>query len=139
VFCDFVGSGGTFAGCSEALKHFSPLIQCYVVEPSGCAVLAGKDVTNASHRLQGGGYGMRDLQFLRSVQIDGYVQVEDKDAIVTARRLACEEGLFAGFSSGANVSAALQLLHRFGDVTIAVILADSGLKYMTTDLWDTSI
>ena len=79
---------------------------------------------------------MRELDQLREVPVDGFLQVGDDEAIDAARRLAREEGIFAGFSSGAVVAAALQLLrgpHAGG--TVAVILADSGLKYLSTDLW----
>ena len=68
--------------------------------------------------------------------VDGYLEVTDDEAISMGRRLAREEGIFAGFSSAANVAAALKLLattHRGG--TVAVLLADSGLKYLSTDLW----
>ena len=69
--------------------------------------------------------------------IDGYIQVDDKDAIMYARLLAKEEGIFAGFSSGANVAAAMQLLQgELQGCTVAVLLCDSGLKYLSTDLWD---
>ena len=79
---------------------------------------------------------MNDLQFLEGVRVDGYVQVTNEEAIRTARRLAAEEGLFAGFSSGANVAAALKLLSEELDrKTVVVLLCDSGLKYLSTDLW----
>jgi cysteine synthase A len=136
VFCDFVGTGGSFAGCAAAFKEHDPAIQCYVVEPAGAAVLAGETGTRPNHRIQGGGYSMSHLPLLRREDVDGYLQVSDSEAIETARRLASEEGLFAGFSSGANVAAALRLLrtsHR--GQTIAVLLCDSGLKYLSTDLW----
>jgi cysteine synthase A len=131
-----VGSGGTFAGVTAALKARRPTIACYVVEPATAAILAGKPVSDPNHRIQGGGYSMSDLELLRDVPIDGYLQVTDGEAAAVARRLAREEGVFAGFSSGAVVSAALRLLaedHRGG--TVAVVLADSGLKYLSTDLW----
>ena len=136
AFCDFVGSGGSFAGCARYFKECDPAIQCYVVEPRGAAVLAGQAVTRPNHKLQGGGYAMPDLPLLDRALIDGYLQVSDETALTTARRLAREEGLFAGFSSGANLAAALQLLetkHRGG--RIAILLPDSGLKYLSTDLW----
>jgi cysteine synthase A len=136
AFCDFVGSGGTLAGCAQALKEFNPEIQCFAVEPQGAAVLAGEEVRDANHRIQGGGYAMPQLPLLDRRLIDGYLQVSDEEAMLTARRLAKEEGLFGGFSSGANVAAALQLLqtsHR--GKTIAVLIPDSGLKYLSTDLW----
>ena len=79
---------------------------------------------------------MTDLEFLRDVKPDGYLQVSDEEATHAARRLAAEEGLFAGFSSGANAAAALKLLS--GDMrekTVVILLSDSGLKYLSTDLW----
>jgi cysteine synthase A len=136
AFCDFVGTGGSFAGCAAAFKEHDPRIQCYVVEPEGAAVLAGEASMRPNHRIQGGGYSMPSLPLLRREHVDGYLQVSDAEAIETARRLAREEGLFAGFSSGANVAAALRLLastHR--GKTIAVLLCDSGLKYLSTELW----
>ncbi len=136
AFCEFVGTGGTYAGVTLALKARRPSIRCYVVEPEGAAVLAGRDVVDPNHRLQGGGYSMGDLPLLRGVPVDGYLQMRDEEAIGVARRLAREEGIFAGFSAGAVVAAALRLLrdaHAGG--TIAVVLADSGLKYLSTDLW----
>ncbi len=137
AFCDFAGTGGTFAGCAAAFKEFNPAIQCFLVEPEGAAALAGEPVTYPGHRIQGGGYSMTDLPLLRPEQIDGYLKVSDSDAIRMARRLAREEGIFAGFSSGANVAAAFQLLESgFKDRTVAVVMCDSGLKYLSTDLWD---
>ena len=79
---------------------------------------------------------MRDLKFLRGFAIDGYLQVTDDEAIACARRLAREEGVFAGFSTGANLAAALQLLHgAHRSQTIVTLACDSGLKYLSTDLW----
>jgi cysteine synthase A len=136
VFCDFVGTGGSFAGCAAAFKENDPSILCYVVEPVGAAVLAGEALVNPNHRIQGGGYAMPDLPFIRREHVDGYLQVSDEEAIRIARRLAREEGLFAGFSSGANVAAALHLLQTTcAGATVAVLLCDSGLKYLSTDLW----
>jgi cysteine synthase A len=137
AFCDFVGTGGSFAGCAAAFKEHNPSIQCFVVEPDGAAVLAGESVTYPNHRIQGGGYSMPDLLMLKREHIDGYLKVTDAEAIHTARRLAREEGVFAGFSSGANVAAALGLLQTaLRGKTVAVMLCDSGLKYLSTDLWE---
>jgi cysteine synthase A len=136
VFCDFAGTGGSFAGCTAAFKEHNPDIRCFIVEPEGAAVLAGEPVTYAGHRIQGGGYIMPDLAMLHSEQIDGYLKVSDEKAIKTARRLAKEEGIFAGFSSGANVAAAMELLNTsFKGKTAVVLICDSGLKYLSTDLW----
>jgi len=80
---------------------------------------------------------MADLPLLHGVAIDGYLTVTDQDAIGMARRLASEEGVFAGFSSGAVVACAARLLASTeAGASIAVVLADSGLKYLTTELWD---
>jgi cysteine synthase A len=137
AFCDFVGTGGSFAGCAAAFKQHDPAIRCFIVEPEGAAVLSGQPVTNPNHRIQGGGYAMRDLPLLNPAHIDGYVQVSDDEAIGVARRLAREEGIFAGFSSGANVAAALRLLQGpCRGETVAVLICDSGLKYLSTDLWE---
>jgi len=137
AFCDFVGTGGSFAGCAAAFKEYNPSIQCFIVEPDGAAALAGEPVTYPNHRIQGGGYSMTDLPLLRPEHIDGYLKVSDAEAVSVARRLAREEGIFAGFSSGANVAAALHLLRTsFRGKTIAAILCDSGLKYLSTDLWE---
>jgi cysteine synthase A len=136
AFCDFVGTGGTFAGLSRAFKARNPSVRGYVVEPKGAAVLQGGVAARPRHQIQGGGYAMADLALLNGVDIDGYLTVSDDEAIEATRRLAREEGIFAGFSSGANVAAALQLLRgpeRSG--TIVVIVCDAGLKYLSTSLW----
>jgi cysteine synthase A len=70
---------------------------------------------------------------VRRSDIDGFLQVTDEEAIATARRLAREEGIFGGFSSGANVAAALKLLPGR---TVITLINDSGLKYLSTELWD---
>lgn len=136
-FCDFVGSGGTFAGCAAAFKERREEVQCFVIEPNGAAVLAGEDASNPNHRIQGGGYSMSDLKLINREHIDGFLQVTDEEAIACARRLAREEGIFGGFSSGANLAGALQLLDGpLRGKTIAIMICDSGLKYLSTDLWE---
>jgi cysteine synthase A len=137
VFVDFIGTGGTYAGVTRALKERNAAIRCYVVEPQGAAAAAGEKITNPNHPIQGGGYAMADLIFLKDVPVDGYLQVSGDAARDATRLLARSEGIFGGFSSGANVAAALQLLA--GDLagkTIAVVICDSGLKYLSTNLWD---
>lgn len=136
AFADFAGSGGTYAGTVRALKACNPDLRGYVVEPQGAAVLAGQAVDRPGHPIQGGGYAMVDLAQLAGVPVDGLLAVSGTEARDTARALAREQGIFAGFSSGANVAAALRLLEgpeRGG--RIAVIICDSGLKYLSTDLW----
>lgn len=133
AFCDFVGSGGTYAGCTAAFKEFDPRIQCFVVEPTGSAVLAGESALQPNHRIQGGGYSMPDLPLIRAEQIDGYLKVTDDEAIAASRCLAKLEGIFSGFSSGANVAAAKQLLSV--GRTVVTVINDTGLKYLSTELW----
>jgi cysteine synthase A len=136
AFCDYVGTGSSFGGCAAAFKKYNPNILCYIVEPAEASILAGKPVTNPNHRIQGGGYSMPELSLIEENHIDGYLQVTDQEATDIARRLAKEEGIFGGFSSGANVAAAIQLLQTTcKGKTIAVLLPDSGLKYLSTDLW----
>lgn len=136
AFCDFAGSGGTFAGCVRYFKDQNPDIRCFVVEPEGAAALAGEAITMPDHPIQGGGYSLPELAQLDDIRPDGYLAVSSVEAIDCARRLAREEGIFAGFSSGANLAAALQLLNGpMPGATIAIIACDSGMKYLSTGLW----
>ncbi len=135
-FVDFVGSGGTFEGCAEALKAHKPSIRCYVAEPDTAAVYAGHPlVNNGAHKIQGCGYAM-DLPKINRKNIDGCVQVTSEDACQMARDLARLEGTFVGISAGANVCAAVQLLRGIEKGNnIVLTLNDSGLKYLSTDLF----
>lgn len=136
VFVDFLGSGSTFAGCSKGLKKHNSSIKCYVVEPSTAAIYSGKEITDQGHKIQGGGYSM-DLPLVDKKLIDGYIQVTDDEATNVARKLAKLEGVFAGFSSGANVCAAIKLLESSEKgKNIVLTLNDSGLKYLSTDLYE---
>ncbi|MDX2238713.1 MAG: cysteine synthase family protein [Hyphomonadaceae bacterium] len=137
AFCDFVGSGGAFAGVSRALHARNPRVRAYVVEPAGAQALAGGAVTRPNHRIQGGGYAMPHLPLLQDARIDGFLAVDDEDARNAARYLARVEGILGGYSAGANVAAALRLLEgpERGGV-VAILICDSGLKYASTDLYD---
>ena len=135
-FCDFVGSGGSYAGIARYLKQRNPRVACYPVEPEGANVLAGGRAEHPDHPIQGGGYSMPELEFMRDAPCDGYLTVSGDDAREAARLLARREGIFGGYSAGANLAAALQLLRgpaRGG--TVAMLVCDSGLKYLSTDLW----
>ncbi|MEP0942789.1 MAG: cysteine synthase family protein [Rhizobiaceae bacterium] len=137
AFCDFVGSGGTLAGTARYLRQQNAELKCYPIEPKGAAVIAGNEADHPDHPIQGGGYSMADLEFLRGIEWDGYLEIDGEMARQTARNLARLEGIFAGFSAGANVAGALELLagpHR--GQTVAVIICDSGLKYLSTDLFE---
>jgi len=135
AFVDFAGSGGTFAGCSRGLKAFNPDIKCYLVEPDSAAYYLGKELTNGNHVIQGGGYSM-ELPLIDRDLIDGIVTVTNDEATTFARNLARLEGAFCGFSSGANVCAAIKLLRgEHSGQSVVLMLNDSGLKYLSTDLY----
>ncbi|MFW9927674.1 MAG: PLP-dependent cysteine synthase family protein [Candidatus Thorarchaeota archaeon] len=136
AFCDFVGSGGSFVGISKALREHNSSVKCYIIEPESAPVLAGQEITNPDHKIQGGGYSMPHLKYLQNIKVDGFIQVSNEEAMECARRLGKEESLFSGFSSGANLAGAIQLLEgELSGSTIAILLPDSGLKYLSTDLW----
>ncbi len=136
AFCDFIGTGGTFGGIQACLRKHNPAIGCFIVEPASCAVYADSGTSNPNHRIQGGGYSRRDLPFFKPEEISGSIPVTDEEAMECARRLACEEGIFAGFSTGANAAAALRLLRGdYAGKTVVILACDSGLKYLSTDLW----
>jgi cysteine synthase A len=138
LFCEFVGTGGTFAGVARYLRAQNPEVKCFLVEPAGAAVLAGKTIVDPDHRIQGGGYAIEHLEGIEPRLVDGMIEISDETAIDTCRRLARTEGIFAGFSSGACVAAAERLLStEYAGASVAVILADSGMKYLSTDLWNT--
>ena len=136
AFADFAGSGGTFAGTARALRRYNPGVSCYLVEPEGAAALAGQPVTHPAHPIQGGGYARSTLDQMQGVAPDGFLTVTGEEATRVARKLATAEGIFGGFSGGANVAAALALLRgpQSGG-TVGVVICDSGLKYLSTGLW----
>lgn len=136
AFVDIVGSGGTFRGCAEKLKEYNPAIRCYLVEPANAAVYAGTPVAHGGrHGIQGCGYAM-DLPKVDIQLVDGYLQVSDEEAVEMTRNLARLEGAFVGISSGANAAAAVQLLrNQEKGKNIVLTLNDSGLKYLSTDLF----
>ena len=134
-FVDFVGTGGSFTGIMRALREKNPAIDGYVIEPATAPSLAGGPVTRKSHRIQGGGYSKEHLPLLDTSLVSDYLQATDEEAMEAARMLAREEGIFGGFSSGANLAGALQLLKSNPGNTIAFLICDSGLKYLSTDLY----
>ncbi len=135
AFVTYVGSGGTFVGTSRALKNHNKNVKCFVVEPESAPYLAGKKIISTRHRIQGGGYAFKP-PFWDNSLVDGYLTVSDEEAFTSARNLARKEGIFAGYSSGANVAASLktsELLEKGS--CVVTILPDSGLKYLSTDLF----
>ena len=93
-------------GCTRFFKEQDPGVLCFVVEPEGAAALSGEHVIIPDHPVQGGGCSMPEHPQLDDIEPDGYLAVSSNDAIDRARRLAGEEGIFAGYSTGANLSAA---------------------------------
>ena len=135
VFVSVIGSAGTFVGVSRFLKRENPAIRCYVAEPKNAAVLSGRRKVAGRHKLQGLGYMEVPQLFDRSL-VDGYLTVTDAEAVRTARLLAKREGILCGFTSGGNVAAALRLAREATrPLTIATVITDSGLKYLSTDLF----
>lgn len=129
-----VGTGGTITGVAEAIKRRKPEFRAVAVEPANSPVLsAGK---SGLHKIQGIGAGFVP-EVLRMELIDEVITVSDEDARVVARRLAREEGILAGISSGAAVWAAIKVARRLENQgkLIVVILPDTGERYLSTWLF----
>jgi len=135
AFVAIVGTGGTFVGIARALKARDATVRCLAVEPAGAQTLAGLTVTNASHKLQGAGYALIPPQWDPAL-CDGTIPIGDDQAIGVARDLARREGILAGFSTGANVAAALEFASASPEgFTVATIACDTGTRYLSSDLF----
>ncbi|MBN2058358.1 MAG: cysteine synthase A [Candidatus Saganbacteria bacterium] len=134
IFVAGVGTGGTLTGVGEALKKKKKSIKIVAVEPSASAVLSGDPA--GPHLIQGIGAGFVPDVLNRKI-IDEIVQVSDEDAFVLARRLARDEGILAGISSGAAVAAAVKLAaqNKSKGKMIVVLLPDTGERYLSTALF----
>ncbi|MGE3818792.1 MAG: PLP-dependent cysteine synthase family protein [Isosphaeraceae bacterium] len=138
VFLDFPGTGGSFTGITRALRRINPALRAYVVEPTGAAALSGEPVRKPGHKIQGGGYSRTGnrIPLFDPKLVTGYVSVTDDEAIAAARFLAAEEGILGGFSTGAHLAAAWALLSGpEAGATVAFLVCDTGLKYLSTDLY----
>jgi len=135
IFVSVVGTGGTFTGVTEVLKALKPELRAVAVEPSNSAVLSGQPA--GPHTIQGIGAGFIP-SIMRVDLIDEVLTVTDEEAITMARRLAREEGLLVGISSGAAVHAAAQIARRpeNRDKLIVTVLASAGERYLSTALYD---
>jgi len=132
AFVAGVGTGGTLTGVAKAIRKRIPGVKIVAVEPAECPVLSGG--RKGSHRIEGIGDGFIP-EILDMSLVDEVIRVSDTDAIRMARRLASEEGIFAGISSGANVKAALDLAKTLPkDSRIVTLAPDSGMRYFSTDL-----
>jgi len=130
-----VGTGGTITGVAEVIKKKKPEFKAIAVEPADSAVLSGGSA--GSHKIQGIGAGFVPEVLNREV-IDEIIKVENEDAMKTARKLAKEEGIFAGISSGAAVYAAIKIAGRKENKgkLIIVILPDLGDRYLSTEVFN---
>ena len=129
AFVACVGSGGTFVGTSRYLKEQNPAIKCIAVEPTNVAILSSGKKLGAVHIIQGTGYGFVPPKWDASVA-DAIITVSDEDVRNSALRLSHEQGLYAGYSAGANVFAALQYLKGHPEIKHAVtMICDTGYKY----------
>jgi len=129
-----VGTGGTITGTAEVMKKRKPEFKAIAVEPTDSPVLSGGK--SGSHKIQGIGAGFIP-QILRQDLVDEIIQVTNEDAGVMARRLAKEEGILAGISSGAATWAALEVAKRTENrgKLIVVVLPDTGERYLSTWLF----
>ncbi len=130
-----VGTGGTITGCGEVLKAQIPGVRIVAVEPKESPVLSGG--SPAPHKIQGIGAGFVPKLLNRDV-IDEVITVSSDDAYATARLLSRKEGLLCGVSSGAAMYAAMQIAKREAGKNIVVILPDTGERYLSTGLFDTT-
>jgi len=133
-FCSGIGTGGTITGIGETLKALNPHMIIWAVEPENAAILAGGTV--GTHLQMGIGDGLIPEILNRNIYEDIYI-VSDEEALRTARRLAREEGLMCGISSGTNVAAAIQLAKKLGaGKTVVTVLPDTAERYFSTPLFD---
>jgi cysteine synthase A len=133
AFVHCVGTAASSRGVATVLKRYKPAVKMLAVEPAESSVLLGK--SPGPHKIEGVGVGFTPPLWEPAL-VDEIIPVRTEDAKAMARRLAREEALFAGTSSGANVIAAIQVAERLGPTaTVVTLMADSGLKYLNTDVY----
>ena len=133
AFVHVVGTAHSIHGVTRILRKYQPSLHVSAVEPAESAVLSGKPT--GSHKIEGIGIGFIPPLWEPS-EVNEIITVPTEEAKTMARRLAKEEGLFVGTSSGANMVASLQVAKKLGpDATVATIMVDSGLRYLSTDLF----
>lgn len=133
-FCSGIGTGGTITGIGESLRAQYPGIEIWAVEPENAAILAGGTI--GTHLQMGIGDGI--IPDILNQQIyDNIYVISDAEALDTAKRLAREEGLMCGISSGTNVAAAIQLAKKLGPgKTVVTVLPDTAERYFSTPLFE---
>ena len=133
AFVHCAGTAASSRGVAAVLKRYKPGVRIVVVEPAESSVLLGAQA--GPHKIEGVGIGYTPPLWDQSL-VDEIVPVATEDAKDMARRLAREEALFAGTSSGANVVAAIRVAERLGpEARVVTLMADSGLKYLSTDVY----
>ncbi len=132
-----VGTGGTITGCGRVLRQRNPQLQVVAVEPAASAVLSGEPA--GAHRIQGIGAGFIPA-VLDQDQIDSIITVTDEEAMEMGRRLARDEGLLCGISSGAAVAAAVRIgrSEEMAGKRMVVMLASTGERYLSTPMFSSS-
>jgi cysteine synthase A len=135
AFVHAVSTAHSIHGTAQALRQHNPQVRIVAVEPAESAVLSGQP--SGSHKIEGIGIGFVPPLW-KPDEVHEIQRVTTTEAKEMARRLATEEAVFAGASSGANVVAALRLAERLGShATVATIVVDSGLRYLSTDVFRT--
>jgi len=133
AFVHAVGTAHSLHGAARALRGHHGDLHVVAVEPAESAVLSGGPT--GAHRIEGIGIGFTPPLW-EPDEVDTIEQVSTEDAMAMSRRLAAEEGLFAGTSSGANVVAAIRVAERLGaGATVATLIVDSGFRYLSTELY----
>jgi len=135
AFVHAVSTAHSIHGTAHALRSHNPQLRVFAVEPAESAVLSGRP--SGSHKIEGIGIGFIPPLW-KPKEVDEILAVTTEDAKSMARRLAREEAIFAGTSTGANIVGAIRVATRLGpDATIATIVVDSGLRYLSTDVFRT--
>ena len=133
AFVHAVSTAHSIHGTAHALRHHNPNVRVFAVEPAESAVLSGKP--SGSHKIEGIGIGFIPPLW-KPGEVDEVLTVSTDDAKAMARRLAREEAVFAGTSTGANIVAAIRVATMLGpDATVGTIVVDSGLRYLSTDVF----
>ncbi|MBR2312626.1 MAG: cysteine synthase A [Clostridia bacterium] len=133
-FCSGIGTGGTITGIGETLKAANPDMEIWAVEPEHAAILSGGSI--GTHLQMGIGDGLIPAILNQNIYNDICI-VKDEEALSTAKRLASEEGIMCGISSGTNVAAAIKLAKKLGKgKTVVTVLPDTAERYFSTPLFE---
>ena len=133
-FCSGIGTGGTISGIGQALREANPQVRIWAVEPENAAILSGGGI--GTHLQMGIGDGLIPAILDKRIYDDICI-ITDDEALEMSRRLAFEEGLMCGISSGTNVAAAVRLARELGaGKTVVTLLPDTAERYFSTPLFD---